>query len=85
LDAGIKDAVLLLRKHGVETVESCEGGDGHAFPEPTVRFAGEKSEGYRALAVALQHGFKVMQLRRVWTIQDHEPTGPYWELTFVAS
>jgi hypothetical protein len=27
---------------GVETIESCEGGPGHAFPEPTVRLAGGK-------------------------------------------
>jgi len=34
---------------GVEMIEFCEGGPGHAFPEPTVRLAGGKSEGYRAL------------------------------------
>ncbi len=83
LDAGIKDAVLLLRKHGVETVESCEGGSNHAYLEPTVRFVGGKAEGYRALSIALQVGLKVSELRRVWPILDYEPTGPYWELTFV--
>ena len=83
LDPGIKDAVILLRKHGVETVESCEGGSGHAYLEPTVRFAGGKAEGYRALSIALQLGLKVAELRRVWPVLDYEPTGPYWELTFV--
>ena len=83
LDAGIKDAVLVLREHGIETIESCEGGDGHAYPEPTVRFAGGKEEGYRALSVALKHNLKVLELRRVWPVLDHEPTGPYWDLTFV--
>jgi hypothetical protein len=34
---------------GVGTIESCEGGPGHAFPEPRVRLAGGKSEGCRAL------------------------------------
>lgn len=85
LDDGIRQAVLLLRKNGVETVESCEGGAGHAYPEPTVRFAGGKAEGYRALSVALQLGLKVSELRRVWPVLDYEPTGPYWELTFVRS
>jgi hypothetical protein len=85
LDKGIVRQVLALREHGVETIESCEGGTGHAFPDPTVRFAGGNSEGYRALSVALQCGLKVAELRRVWSILDGEITGPYWELTFVPS
>ena len=31
----------------METFESCQGGAGHAYPEPTVRFFGEKAAGYR--------------------------------------
>lgn len=83
MDNGIKEAVVLLREHGVETFESCEGGRGHAFPEPTVRFHGDKAEGFRALSVAIQHGLRVDQLRRYYQMQDGEPAGPYWELTFV--
>jgi hypothetical protein len=82
LDKGIERAVLLLNEHGIHTVESCEGGPGHAFPEPTVVFTGGKAEGYRALSVAFNYGLAVMQLRRVWPVIDYEPTGPYWELTF---
>jgi hypothetical protein len=82
LDKGIEKAVLVLRENGIETIESCQGGEGHAFPDPTVRFAGGKAEGYRALSVALHHGLRVMELRRVWQILDCEPTGPLWELTF---
>ncbi len=67
----------------VETFESCEGGEGHAYPEPTVRFHGERAEGLRALSVALQYGLKVLSLRRVWPINDGEPTGPWWELVLV--
>ena len=83
LDPGIRDAVLVLQKHGVETFESCEGGVGHPFPEPTVRFHGDPSEGFRALAIAQQNGLRVDQLRRYYQIQSGEPTGPYWELTLV--
>ena len=83
LDKGIEKAVMVLRQHGVETIESCEGGKNHAFPEPTVRFSGGKAEGYRALSVALAEGLRVIDLRRVWPILDDEPTGPFWELTFV--
>lgn len=82
LDAGIEYAVKILNKAGVETYESCEGGSGHSYPEPTVRFHGERAEGFRALAVALQNGLSVIGLKRVWCIIDGEPVGPTWELTF---
>ena len=85
LDKGIRDAVLTLRAAGIETYESCEGGNGHAFLEPTIRFHGHKSEGFRALAAALQAGLRVSELRRVWPIIDGEPTGPCWELTLTPS
>jgi hypothetical protein len=37
VDPAIKHAVAVLRSYGVETFESCQGGEGHAYPEPTVR------------------------------------------------
>ena len=82
LDPGIRRYVEVLAAAGVETFESCEGGEDHSMPEPTVRFHGPKPEGFRALAVALQHGLPVADLRRYWPVIDGEPTGPYWELTF---
>src|SRR6187402_3220864 len=82
LDPGIAAAVSALRKAGVETFESCEGGPGHAYAEPTVRFHGQQPEGFRALAAAMAAGLNVAGLRRVWPICDHEPTGPWWELVF---
>lgn len=80
---GIRQYVEILHNAGIETFESCEGGNGHSFPEPTVRFFGDNSEGYRALAIAIQHALPVNSLRRVWSIINNEPTGPNWELTFV--
>jgi hypothetical protein len=85
LDPGIANAVVALRSAGVETFESCEGGPGHAYPEPTVRFYGQQPEGFRALAAALAAGLRVAGLRRVWPVHDDEPTGPWWELVFVPS
>jgi hypothetical protein len=82
IDKGIAREVEILWKNGIETTESCQGGQGHPFPEPTVRFAGGQAEGFRALGIALQNGLKVTELRRVWTIQDGEPIGPQWEMTF---
>ena len=82
LDEGISHAVIALRGGGVNTFESCEGGLNHAYPEPTVRFHGDISEGYRALDVAMKSGLNVAELRRVWPILEGEMTGPWWELTF---
>ena len=83
LDSGIAPVVETLRGAGIETFESCDGGPGHAYTEPTVRFHGNRGEGFRALAVAIQAGLKVTGLRRVWPILDSEPTGPWWALTFI--
>ncbi len=82
LDPGVLPYVKTLRSVGIETFESCQGGPGHSYAEPTVRFHGDRSEGYRALAVALQHGLPVYALRRMWSVIEGEPTGPWWELTF---
>ena len=82
LDSGIHEAVEVLRRAGVETFESCEGGSGHAYPEPTVRFHGDQAEGFKALAAAMHGNLCVVELRRVWPLLDGEPTGPWWELTF---
>ena len=83
LDPGIEKEVLALRSFGVETFESCEGGPGHAYPEPTVRFHGNQPEGFRALGIAMAARLRVSELRRVWPVIDGEPTGPWWELTFI--
>jgi hypothetical protein len=83
LDRGIRRAVERLRASGIETFESCEGGKGHAFPEPTVRFYGTPEAGWRAVGVCLAYGLPILSLRRVWYILDsNEPTGPQWEITF---
>lgn len=83
LDKGIEQSVMLLREHDVETFESCEGGPGHAYPEPTIAFHGAPEVGWRALSVCLAHGLPVAELRRVWNVLDgHEPTGPHWHIVF---
>ena len=85
LDPGIAPFVHHLAESGIETFESCEGGEGHAYPEPTVRFFGGKAEGYRAVSASIEAGFAVSALRRVWPLIDGELTGPYWELTLTVS
>jgi len=46
MDSGIIDTVRMLRAGNVETFESCEGGEGHPFFEPTVRFHGGRAGGH---------------------------------------
>lgn len=83
LDPGIAPYVDVLDAAGIETFESCEGTKGHGFLEPTVRFYGDNSEGFRALAVAVQRELPVAELRRYWQVSRvGEPEGPHWELTF---
>lgn len=82
LDPGIRVAVEVLHRAGISTYESCQGGSGHAYPEPAVRFHGDQSEGFRALDVAMKAKLPVAELRRVWPLLDGEPTGPWWEMTF---
>ncbi|MDE0534524.1 MAG: hypothetical protein OXI01_24195 [Albidovulum sp.] len=83
---GIDNLILpyvdILRKEGIETVQSCQGGEGHAYPVPTIEFDGEASEGWRALAIALQHQLPVYDLNRKWSIENFVPVGPIWEMTF---
>jgi hypothetical protein len=82
LDRWVSYAVKVLRDSGVGTYESCEGGKGHSYLEPAVPFHGGPGDGLKALSVALNHGLPVRTLRRFWSIERGEPTGPYWELTF---
>src|SRR5437016_5921309 len=82
LDRWISYAVKVLRDAGIETYESCQGGEGHSFPEPTVRFFGGRGEGYRAVSAAMTFGLPVFALRRFWSIEDGELNGPRWEMTF---
>lgn len=82
LDPGIRQAVLALRSGGIETYESCDGGPGHAFAEPTVRFYGNAWEGMKAFSVAMTLGLPVLSVRRIWEVNDGALEGPWWEMTF---
>ena len=82
LDKGITLYVVTLRRAGIETFQSCEGGAGHSYPEPTVEFHGDLSEGYKAVAIAIQYGLPVNELRRVWKVWDGNITEVCWAMTF---
>ena len=82
-DAGIEPMLRVLFDNGIETNESCEGGEGHGYPEPTICFSGTQEAGFRAYAIALTYGLKVKELRMVWTHQEGVGLmGWQWEMTF---
>jgi hypothetical protein len=85
LDEGIREIVLALIAHGVDTYESCQGGEGHGSPVPFVRFEGGLSEGPRAFSVAVAYGLPVANLMRVWSVDHDMLHGPWWEMTFIPS
>jgi hypothetical protein len=82
LDPLIRPIVKVLWEEGVETYECCQGGLGHTYPEPAVRFYGGKGEGLRVMAVALAYNLHPTELRRFYTVQDGEIVGPDWEICF---
>lgn len=82
LDRWIGFAVKVLRDAGIETIESCQGGAGHAYREPSVRFAGTSTAGFRAFNAAMEHGLPVAKVQRYWSVCDGELTGPDWLMVF---
>jgi hypothetical protein len=82
LDPGIRHYVLVLRSQCVDTCQSCQGGPGHCYLEPTIEFRSGKGDGPRAVGAALAYDLPVAELRREWKIRDGEMHGPIWAMTF---
>lgn len=83
LDPGIESVVFALRSQGVDTFESCEGGLGHAYDRPTVRFHfGDETLGLRAARFLTRCGYRVVQLPKLWQRESDGASlaGPYWEI-----
>lgn len=97
IDPGILPAVEILNTHGFKTFESCQGGKGHCYAEPTVRFFGEEFDLIRAFEVCQGYNLAVLEAKRVYRKEDlynsnvtenNLPFGMVWsnpvnELTFV--
>ncbi len=66
LDKGIKDAVILLNNYGFETFESCESGNGHCMPDPTIKFYGDEFDCIRAYELCLHYHYDVLEVKRVF-------------------
>lgn len=91
IDAGILPAVEVLNAFGFVTFESCQGGEGHCFPEPTVRFEGDEFALIRAFSLCELYKLNVSNARRVYRktpayINDNTPAvkeiGEIWDKPF---
>jgi len=70
IDKGIKEAVRILNENGFITFESCEGGTGHTYSEPTVRFWGNEFDCIRALEICEAYNLCVLEVKRVFRKVD---------------
>lgn len=66
IDPLILPAVKILNEHGFKTFESCQGGEGHAFFEPTIRFEGDEFDIIRACEICRNYGLVVSEGRRIF-------------------
>lgn len=91
IDERIRPAVEVLNKHGFKTFESCEGGEGHCFYEPTVRFEGTEFDLIRAYEICQLENLPVYEVKRVFRkssiYKDNNsyntlPIGQVWEAPF---
>ena len=82
LDDGIRDKVYILMSNGFETLQSCQGGEGHACPEAVVMMGGSYAEGFKAYGILTEMGHAPNEMRRTWRIIDGELQGPYWNFIF---
>ena len=89
LDKGIREAVEILNRHGFETFESCEGGKGHCYSEPTIRFFGNEFDLIRAFELCKLYKMNIYEAKRVYRKTDvysegdkGEPIGLSWDKPF---
>lgn len=83
LDPGIRFAVRVLHARGIETGQSCEGGEGHAYDHPTVdlRDGGPRSVGFAALAALEDYGLRVRDIALLWPVDKGLPSECFWRVT----
>jgi uncharacterized membrane protein len=72
LDRGIRFAVRVLHAHGFETCQSCQGGKGHPYAEPSVDLPLNSTDGvvFGALCALSAHGLPVSSIAIVWNVQQ---------------
>jgi hypothetical protein len=85
IDAGIRFPLRVLHAHGFETCQSCQGGKGHAYLEPTIDMVAggaSDSEGIAALGPLAAYGLPVSTVGIIWNIEQGLPYEKLWRITF---
>lgn len=84
LDPGIRFAVRVLHASGFETCQSCQGGKGHSYLEPTVEMiaTSDDADGFGAVAALQSYGLPVAAVAIVWPVRHGLPYEKNWRITF---
>lgn len=85
IDAGVRFAVRVLHAAGIETCQSCQGGEGHSYDRPTIDLVatGEDANGFSALAALAEYGLSVGDISILWNVRNFLPYEKLWRITFV--
>ena len=77
IDPLIRPLVRLLRDNGIETTESCQGGEGHGDGWPWITFRGGEGDGRRAMYLA----DRVWMMERCWEVVNGKLAGTsFWRM-----
>jgi len=65
MDPGIIRVVRIFTEHKIETCQSCQGGEGHAYTRPSVDLT---YQPWEALGVASHYGIPVTRISHIWNV-----------------
>lgn len=82
LDKGIRFAVRVLHAKGFETCQSCQGGKGHCYREPTIDLisTGDDAWGLAAVSALQDYGISVTDVSITWRIRNGLPCERIWRI-----
>jgi hypothetical protein len=84
IDPGVRFAVRVLHAAGFETCQACQGGDGHAYHEPTVEMiaSADDAQGFGAGAALQVYRLPVSKIGLTWNIRNGLPYEKLWSIVF---
>lgn len=82
LDKGIRFAVRVLHAKGFETCQSCQGGKGHCYNNPTIDLisSGDDSWGFAAISALQDYGIIVTDISLHWSVRNGFPYDRIWRI-----
>ena len=81
------EMVEVFQTNGIRVWNSVEGDKNQPDSTHFVQFSGGDSEGMKAVALAVRHGFKIEYLKRAWYFWDDNRLqgNGSWEMTIHAN